>query len=300
MPPLYLVGYDASRASRAAMGWTCRLAERTGADVLAVNVYDAAPHTGVHGFAIPGADLVEADVRQAAQRCMDDIGEPGTRREVHAASSAAQGLHELAETQHASLLVVGRTHRGAVGRHMRGSVARRLLHGAPCPVIVVPENGPPDLRVLGVAYDASPESENALEFAAELARDVAAKLLLVGVLQPGPYRHPETSPELWRSLWLHTSESLEDAAARVRATGLDVSSRMRDGDIADELLAVCAEDADLLVAGSRGFGPVRAAIAGSTSSKLADAARCPVVIVPRGVVPVSEADVVGHEVGAAS
>jgi nucleotide-binding universal stress UspA family protein len=34
--------------------------------------------------------------------------------------------------------VDGSTHRGPIGRVLAGSTARKLLHGAPCPVLVVP------------------------------------------------------------------------------------------------------------------------------------------------------------------
>ena len=40
---------------------------------------------------------------------------------------------------------------------------------------------------------------------------------------------------------------------------------------------------DVLVLGSRRFGPLRSALLGSVSSPLIDRAACPVVIVPRGV-----------------
>ena len=44
-----------------------------------------------------------------------------------AARSAAQGLHELAESAQADALIVGSSHRGAIGRVLAGSVAERLL-----------------------------------------------------------------------------------------------------------------------------------------------------------------------------
>jgi hypothetical protein len=35
--------------------------------------------------------------------------------------------------------------------------------------------------------------------------------------------------------------------------------------------------------GSRGYGPVRAVLLGSVSRRVADEARCPVLVLPRGV-----------------
>ena len=39
---------------------------------------------------------------------------------------------------------------------------------------------------------------------------------------------------------------------------------------------------DLLVCGSRGYGPLRSVLLGSVSRRLSHVARCPLLIVPRG------------------
>ena len=52
------------------------------------------------------------------------------------------------------------------------------------------------------------------------------------------------------------------------------------GDPANLLRSVLARGADLAVVGTRGLGPVRAAIVGSVSNAVVGAARCPVVVVP--------------------
>ena len=66
--------------------------------------------------------------------------------------------------------------------------------------------------------------------------------------------------------------------------GLDgdivASQRLLDGD-AQYLLARESEDVDLLVVGSRGYGPLRAVLLGSVSSALVRSARSPLVVVPR-------------------
>lgn len=49
------------------------------------------------------------------------------------------------------------------------------------------------------------------------------------------------------------------------------------------LLADAAADADLLVVGSRGYGPLRRVLLGSTSAGLVRSARCPVLVYPRAI-----------------
>jgi hypothetical protein len=49
------------------------------------------------------------------------------------------------------------------------------------------------------------------------------------------------------------------------------------------VLVEMSADLDVLVCGSRGYGPLRAALLGSVSRRVAGAAQCPVIVVPRGV-----------------
>ena len=94
-----------------------------------------------------------------------------------ASISAPRALDRLAESQHAELIVVGAAHTGHLGRIFPGSTAERLLHGAPCPVAVVPEGyrPPPAERPaqIGVAYDGSEESVAAVNGATRIARALA-------------------------------------------------------------------------------------------------------------------------------
>jgi nucleotide-binding universal stress UspA family protein len=70
-------------------------------------------------------------------------------------------------------------------------------------------------------------------------------------------------------------------AARAFVQSLDgVEGRVALGTPASELLAF-GDELDLLVVGSRGHGPLRRLILGSTSLELTREARCPLLIMPR-------------------
>lgn len=73
---------------------------------------------------------------------------------------------------------------------------------------------------------------------------------------------------------------LTQGEERVKAQGLPVEARLRQGVPAEELLrAATDEKADLMVLGSRGLSQVRAFLLGSVSDKVSHHAKCPTLIV---------------------
>jgi nucleotide-binding universal stress UspA family protein len=93
------------------------------------------------------------------------------------ARSVAIGLHELAAGRDADLLVIGAS--GEYERAFAGGDTRPVLEDAPCAVAVAPADystRPPAWQEIGVAYDGTPGSEQALAVARNLARERAAKL----------------------------------------------------------------------------------------------------------------------------
>jgi nucleotide-binding universal stress UspA family protein len=65
---------------------------------------------------------------------------------VMASGAVADEICAVARRRDARLIVIGSHNRGHVGRAVNGSVSDRVLHAAPCPVLVVREHGNQDLR----------------------------------------------------------------------------------------------------------------------------------------------------------
>ena len=72
-----------------------------------------------------------------------------------------------------------------------------------------------------------------------------------------------------------------DQAAAIAALGGPAEGLVRDGNPAG-VLVDASREADLLVMGSRGYGPLHAVLLGSVSHYVVRRAACPVVIHPRG------------------
>lgn len=193
----------------------------------------------------------------------------------------AKAVVELAEAEGFDAIVVGAPHLGAVGRTVIGSVAESILHGAPCPVFVAPHGyaaaGHGPFGLIDVAYDGTPEARAALQRARALAESSGASLRLLTVVAPpvalpgGVGYAPIEPPE--------PEKVLEDGV-REAGAAVTIEGRKLDGPPARTLAEACA-DADLLVAGSRGYGPVMRVLLGSVSSRLIVDAPCPVLVVPR-------------------
>jgi nucleotide-binding universal stress UspA family protein len=188
--------------------------------------------------------------------------------------SPVRALHEVAEELGASLLVAGGSHRTVLER-VAGGVGERLLHAAPCAVAIAPVDrsvDPGSLRRIGVAFIDGPEGADALAIATGLARRAGGRVRTFTVLE-GPPSGDEG----------HAGAIVAKVRATVPADVLD-ATEVLEGRPVDELTRVTAE-LDLLICGSRGYGPVRSLLLGGVSWTLAHTAACPLLVVPRGPVP---------------
>ncbi len=137
-----LIGVDGSPASKHAANYGFALAEQAQAKVTLAFVLESPPVIPVgplSGYVMTSPPKTEADVARAR----DELGELTkehpkvpceTRVEL---GTAAETLCDLAGKVGADLVVVGARGRGAGARWLLGSVSDRVVHHAPCPVLVV-------------------------------------------------------------------------------------------------------------------------------------------------------------------
>lgn len=286
-----LVGVDASDRSLDAIAFARQVASTSDASVIVANAfpYDDTPSRMANrGYRQALEDDAVATVRRMSTD-LAELGEGRVRTAVVARHSPAHGLHDLCAAEHPDLLIVGSSHVGAIGRVMPGSTGERLLHGASCPVAIVPKgyrNAPHELRRIGVAYDGSVEAEVALTATVDVARATGAKLRVIRVMDALSYSTPAL---MGGPGYVTQREDLEkgfreelDAAVRKLPGDVSAESAFVVGDPAYEL-AVQSGTLDLLITGSRGYGPLRAVMTGGVTGRLLRDAACPVIVLPRGV-----------------
>jgi len=134
-----------------------------------------------------------------------------------------------------------------------------------------------------VGVDGSEPSKDALRWALEEARLRNAELVAVHAWQPVA-AIPEPGPAPGFDM-VNVLPEVEEAAERLVNAVVDevagddrtVQRIAREGRTV-EVLADAAQDADLLVVGSRGVGGFRALLLGSVSQQLAHHAPCPLLI----------------------
>jgi nucleotide-binding universal stress UspA family protein len=202
--------------------------------------------------------------------------------------SAPWMLQSLADERAADLIVVGSARSGRLGRVLPGTTGERLIAGAPCPVAVAPRDyrPPPSAgRRIGVAVDGSQESLRALEAAATLATTPDATLQVIAVLDAFRYGAPALMggpgyDRMRNDLEAAACERLDAAVAQL-PPAVSATPMLLAGDPA-RALAEHSRGLDLLVVGSRRYGPVRAVLLGGVSGPVIRSAACPVVVVPRG------------------
>lgn len=275
-----LVGFDGSDGGRDALELTRVLAEATGAEVLVVTVLPYGP------LPIP-YEILEEEEAERARPVLEEARQQlqGVAVETRAfgGGSPAAVINDLAEREEVETIVVGSPHRGPIGRVLIGSVADGLLHGAPCEVVAAPrgyagERHEPFSRI-AVAYDDTPEAQAALARAEALALACRAQIVIYTVSAPpavvpgATVYTPAIPPEAGEIV----TKTVKRVDERLAATG-----RQLEGLPGLALAEACEKDGiDLVVAGSRGYGPVLRVLLGSVSTQLLHKAPCPALVVPR-------------------
>lgn len=293
-----IVGYDGSEQARDALALGEMLCSATDGKLVLAHVYPFDPRPLAPGYEQERAAArreAEETLRAAPLRRLRDAN---VERIALACSSPAHGLYDVAAARQPALLVLGSPRRGARGRPGPGSVTPKLLHGAVSPVAVAPRGYASHagaLRTVAAAFDGTDASGLAVREAARIALAAGAALWIVAIV--------DTFGALYLGVERKTvldivQRELSERVEHLRGSlpvELRCDARVLRGPVPRTLLSETKADVDLLVLGSRAYGPVGALLLGSVSTQVLQSSSCPVLVVPRGATV--EAD--GHELAAA-
>lgn len=278
MKPPVVVGVDGTSSHEAVL-WAGQAARARGCPLRLVH----SVWTGLAELEPGFGDVIETRARDVLHTHALSVEEatPGLVVETEVAhESVARALTQRSEG--ATLLVVGTHHQSTLERVLTGSLTYQVVAGSHCPVAVVPTETVRQAGGVVVGVDGSEESLAAVAFAAWEAdrldavlhvvhawQDVAV-LLPVGLLAGGLSEQVEEQERL----------VLAESAAGLAEEYPDLVVRqelVRDRP-AGALLRL-AQDAELVVVGSRGRNGVQRMLLGSVSHSVVLHAPCPVVVV---------------------
>jgi nucleotide-binding universal stress UspA family protein len=197
-------------------------------------------------------------------------------------------IAELARERDADEIVVGSRGLGRFSAAL-GSVAHALLQQADRPVVVVPSaaaDHPREGRTHGrcvvvVGYDGSDASRAAMSYAAQRSCE-GGRVVAVNAFQPVPdWLGTPSYQQALDAHQTHGRQLLESLEAEHEG-GFELATSLLEGPPARAVVAAAdARDADEIVVGSRGFGPVRGVLGSVSHAVLHEADRV-VVVMPAG------------------
>lgn len=283
-PLRVLCATDGSKASEAATHLLKRLPLPAGSAVKVLTVLDAP--TWQVPESLRGAELVWA------RQVTEGAGAELIRNDIQVEPLIERGepafeILEAAKAFDADLIVVGSHGRTGIERFLLGSVAENVAKHAARPVLVV--RGPQAvLRRIVLAVDGSEPADRAAELVARFPVPTGTEVTVCHIVRPfSPVIGPEYALNLDQMIIEVTEQRRADGEALVaqmagelREAGLAVTTAVREGDPAGEIVALAkAHEADLVVAGARGLSDIRALIVGSVTGRLLKEAPCSVLIV---------------------
>lgn len=280
-----VVGCDGSPEASDAVALGSVIGSATGARISLVGVF---PPTL---FPIPDATdrkTLRSQLTRVLRR-ERDLFAPEASVHTIVDTSVARALLHYAERWHGDLVIVGSSPAAEPGCVTISRGGRQLLYDTPFAFALAARGTHQHLRSLrgiGVGYDGGPEAEAALGVAADLARAAQEPLRTMGVVDDWV---PAFSAKEWlatvdstpQSLWAPERQRLlAQAQAAVARAEVPADVSVVIGNPGRELREF-SDTVDLLVVGSRRWGPVARLVSGGIGETLVAGAGCSVLIVPR-------------------
>lgn len=271
-----VVGITGGPGSDVALSWAAHQAALAGRPLKVVHAH-LGPHPGIWADSMISpedwsAPLLEAGELLAAAVDAVQLWEPDVRVSARSELGTPASLL-LAQAETAAMVVLGNDSAGTVVDRLGLTVCGTVAGQAPCPVVTVTAQPAWPDAPIAVGLDAGGAAMQAMEFAFELAarREVEVQLHHVCPRE-------DVDPDRWAYDLLH-SPAVSTCAARY--PGVQMAVTVSFGDPVERLAEACAE-AQLLVVGSRGHGPLARLVTGSVSHALLRRTPGQVAVVRRG------------------
>lgn len=291
-----LVPIDLSEESYRALDFAVPLAQRFGATVHVVHVYEGARQLSsiaTTPVLWSDAELSRRLVGQVQHRCGAHLRTEDCHIRL---GKPFQEIVASAKELKADLIVIA-SHGHTGFKHLTlGSTAEKAVRHAPCPVLVVreatrrpiktAEDGIILERIL-VPVDFSECAREGARYASVFATKVGADLLLINVTHTADFTasDPNVVPPEWSELVetarLAAEDELDEMVNFLPLTGISADTEVVLGTPVEKLVERTKQpDIDMLITSTHGNTGLRHVLLGSTAEQLVRLARCPVLVVP--------------------
>ncbi|WP_066906539.1 universal stress protein [Millisia brevis] len=295
-----IAGFSWSRHGLAPLQLAAQIAHSTGESVVATAIVERPWPPKGDPIEDEYLRYVTAEAERSLVRAVEQLpADLDISVVVHQSTSVPKGLIEVTTTHDASLVVVGSSSAGLMGRVALGSVTEWLVHTAAIPVAIAPRGYPQTLdRVtrLTAAYGGDADIEGLVPAIATLGQQWSTALRIASFTVRPVWMSGgalESSAEsLVVAQW---SRRMQEEAARQLEL---VREHIHVGDVdvvvgsghdwREAVEDITWEPGDVLVLGSGAAGQASRVFLGSAASKILRHSPVPTMIVPRHQLPIPQ------------
>jgi nucleotide-binding universal stress UspA family protein len=284
-----LVAVDASGTTQHTIQFLARLRPRWQVTVMHIIDVEAQPHPHLSGGLLQGFHAqLRQQLRAEAEQLLPRLTQPLHSHYPHLdvavrEGGAAEAIVAEARARQVDLIILGSRGLTPIPALVLGSVSYRVIHRAPCSVLLV-KRAMPTLNTLLLGLDRTPGAHEAAVFVkASGLVGMAKRTIIATVTSASSLTRTDTE---WMASWRETRDGaqtfVQELKQELTLPRHRVEGVVLEGDPAAALLELAQkETVDLLVVGTRGRTGVRRLLLGSVSQKVMLDAGCAVLIVRR-------------------
>lgn len=232
-------------------------------------------------------DQLHKEAGKIVDRVVSEAGSLGVKAKAKIARGIpVQLLNEAARKLKSDLVVMGTRGRTGLAHVLLGSTAEGVVRGAPCPVLTVRSaaqgNKPVGITRILVPVDFSDCSLEAMEYTIQAAREFAASVTILHVIEPASYGldftlvHAGDVQKTTGAL----EKRLGEFTALLTEQGIPARHKLQSGAPGNAILdGARAAEADLIVMGTHGRRGFSHLMSGSVAEAVLRQAPCPVLTI---------------------
>lgn len=289
----YLVGFSPDQGGHEALALAAVLVRSSGGSVVVCNVIpETWGHPSMARVDAEYATFLEQHAKKALAKARAALGKGISAEFIsRSAPSAREGLLQTASDVGADCVVLGSARAAPLGRFAEGSVTSGILHSASLPVALAPRGFTPGPRArikrVTCAFSGAKNSGSLARRSVGLCESFNTPLRLATLVVRDKQMYPTGAGYSAENLVSNQMKRQAVAAQAEVVSGwtspVKVAGAIGDGKTWRAALDSLAwKDAEVMVVGSSGLGPILRVFLGSNSGKIVYNAPVPCIILPRG------------------